>query len=313
MQQGQGAPKPSNFVGQYDPAAIDNFIRQMNTGQSASNIDLSSATNLANTGVAATGESFGRLRDFAPTSTTGNILSDASAFSRNPETDGMIAAALRDPYRDLTENALPASMRRAAGTGNVNSNKTAIRDAVLQRGFEDRASDVSADIRGKLYQSGLDLSQKNLSGNDALTLDSIKTGVQGGINATTAGTGALNNNINAMKGLYDIANTGAAGMQDAQQKGYDEQMAQYQFGANSPFDALNNYWNIIGSGNWGGSSTGQSTKTATSSPSMMGTIGQLGGMAASFLPGGNLFSGGMNLYNMFNQPKFGSSSSGAIY
>lgn len=64
--------------------------------------------------------------------------------------DPIVKAAMRDDYRNLTENTLPGINQNASNSGNVNSSRAGMADAIANRGFDDRKADVSADVMRQL-------------------------------------------------------------------------------------------------------------------------------------------------------------------
>lgn len=98
----------------------------------------------------------------------------------------LINAAMRDDYRNLTEQTLPGINMGASGSGNMNSSRAGIADAVANRAFDDRKADVSANIQNQLMNQSL--GQQNTQFNQAMNAnDGLSDAFKQGINA--AGTG----------------------------------------------------------------------------------------------------------------------------
>jgi hypothetical protein len=98
----------------------------------------------------------------------------------------LINAAMRDDYRNLTEKTLPGINMGASGSGNMNSSRAGIADAVANRGFNDRQADVTASIQNQLMNQSL--GQQNAQFNQAMAAnDGLSDAFKQGINA--AGTG----------------------------------------------------------------------------------------------------------------------------
>ena len=70
---------------------------------------------------------------------------------------------LRDSTRQLTEQTLPGINRAASATGNTNSSRAGIADALATRGYQDRAADVSADITNTLMNQSLAQQQRDFA------------------------------------------------------------------------------------------------------------------------------------------------------
>jgi hypothetical protein len=263
----QGAPTPDGFVAQFTPDQLAVFNKMMGAAGNNAGSDAITA------GAHGVIGGLDGLGGFTPKGGTEYNINAAGQYADNPYVTGMVDASMRDARRNVSENVLPQIGRDAALGGNVNSNRRAISEGIVQRGLNDATADVSSDIRGKLYSQGLDLAQTEATASNDAVLKSLFGQVEGGAAALKAGS-------DANTGLYDLASRGIAGTQDARQAGLNEQGAAYQFGVDSPFAALNNYYNIVGNKNWGSQTSGTSTTntTTTSDPSTMDSISKVLGM-----------------------------------
>ena len=70
---------------------------------------------------------------------------------------------MRNDYRNLMENQLPQTGLSASATGNTNSSRRGTREAILERGFQDRLSDTTANIQNQLVDQSLTAQQNQLS------------------------------------------------------------------------------------------------------------------------------------------------------
>lgn len=220
------------------------------------------------------------LSNFQPTGGTQYNVDAASQYANNPAVSDMVTASMRDAnqnYRDITA---PGIDRNSAGGGNINSSTNGIAHGIVERGLAQKAGDISANLRGGLYQTGLSLAQQQAQNDNTTRLGALGALLSGGNNATMAGSSAGNASVNQAAGLFNIANTGASNINSGNQADLTNQLQAWQFGANSPFAALNNYFNIIGNKSWGSQGTGTSTTTSTPSPlSMIGSgIGMIGSL-----------------------------------
>lgn len=77
-------------------------------------------------------------------------LQGAIDYASGDRLDSLTASALRDPYRQLTENTLTGIDNQAMSTGNLNSSRAGIAEAVANRSFNDRAADTRARIQDSL-------------------------------------------------------------------------------------------------------------------------------------------------------------------
>lgn len=189
--------------------------------------------------------------------TSGGVDSDiagASKYAANPYMDSMIDAASRDVTRNLKEVQLPGINRSAVGSGNMNSSRAGVAEGIAMRGAQDSIADIAANLRGNAYQNGLQLAQNGSQFNDQMRMQ----GFQGAGNlynsifngGLTAG-GAAQGQADANSGAF----TNAGDRFQADRQGYmNEDYTKYLMNRDYSFDGLDRYWNIIGSGNWGGTS-----------------------------------------------------------
>jgi hypothetical protein len=293
---GQGAP--TDFVAGPSQGMFDLFRQMQGYGAGGVGQGFGGGTDVAKVGADALTGALGDIRRFMPGATGDAIRSEAAAYANSPAADGMITAALRDPYRDLTENVLPTNLRGSAARGTNMSNKAQQRAAIAERGFADRSADVSANVRGDLYNKGINTALSQLQGNDATRMSALLAGMQGGMGALGAGVDARGKDISQNAGLFDLAMRGGTAETAGRQAGLDNQMQRWNFNTNvQPWAGLDKYWGIVGSNNWGKSTQGQGTQTEMSTPSPIGQIGQLAGAFGSFMPGNSFLQGMGSLFN----------------
>lgn len=75
----------------------------------------------------------------------------------------LIQAAMRDDLRVLQENTLTGINQGASNTGNMNSSRAGVAEAVAKRGFDDRRADVTATINDQLVGRSLDTQNRQFS------------------------------------------------------------------------------------------------------------------------------------------------------
>lgn len=213
----------------------------------------------------------------AGTDPTQQNITDASAYASNPYLDGQIDAASRDITRNLYENQLPGINSAASGSGNINSTRAGVADGIAMRGAQDQIGDIAATMRGNAYDQGLQLAQianatnLNAMGNAAgLYGNSVS---QGG-NLVNSGNAMTLGNINAESNAGQINQQNQQGIDNANYQSWQGNDTRQQ-------QLLQNYYNIIGANNWGGTDT----STQTQSPSILGsalglasTISGMGGI-----------------------------------
>ena len=77
-------------------------------------------------------------------------MQGAIDYASGDRLDSLTKAAMRDPYRQLTESTLTGIDASASASGNMNSSRAGIADALAQRSYDDRSADVSAGIQDSL-------------------------------------------------------------------------------------------------------------------------------------------------------------------
>jgi hypothetical protein len=119
---------------------------------------------------------------------------------------GLVNAAMRDDKRNLQENTLTGINQGASGSGNMNSSRAGVAEAVANRGFDDRQADVTAGIQQNLM--GQSLGQQNQQFRDQMSANQgLQQGYGQGINAMGRMgdfmTGAGNNFMNYQQGYLN--------------------------------------------------------------------------------------------------------------
>jgi len=148
----------------------------------------------------------------------GGAMNNALAYA-DANTGALTDAALRDSTRMLTEQTLPGINKVASGTGNVNSSRAGVADAIAMRDYGDRAADTAAGIRSNLIDQSLGQQQRDF-GN--------------AMSANQGLAGAFGTGVNtANTGLSNMINAGAGFQKDAQQQLNADKAA---FEANRDFD-----------------------------------------------------------------------------
>ena len=113
--------------------------------------------------LAATGAGFGsNYNDLYNQAMGGQALDNAINYA-TANRGGLVDAALRDSTRQLTQQTLPGINRAASATGNTNSSRAGIADAMAMRDYQDRAADVSSDITNQLVNQSLTQQQRDFA------------------------------------------------------------------------------------------------------------------------------------------------------
>ena len=80
----------------------------------------------------------------------------------NANVDSLATAALRDDRRALDEN-LRTNNISASGSGNMNSSRAGVTEAIAQRDFDDRAADVRTNLQNQLIDRSLNQQARQFS------------------------------------------------------------------------------------------------------------------------------------------------------
>lgn len=195
--------------------------------------------------------SIGSFRDAASADPTQSNIASAGAYADNPYLSGQIDAASRDVTRNLYENDIPGINRAATGSGNINSSRAGVAEGIARRGAQDQIGDIASSMRGEAWSNGTRLAEMareaNLSGQGqaaGLYGNALNTGLDATSTARDMMVGNLNNLIQAGK----ISQEDAQKVLDANLMRWDKNDTRAQ-------DALDRYWGVVGSNNWGSTST----------------------------------------------------------
>lgn len=268
-------------VAQFTPDQLATFKQMIDYGGDNSGASTASTVgaNTATAGSSALGSALAGLTGFNTSDPTQQNIADATAYANNPATDGMITAAMRDATRSVSEDQLPQLARSSALSGNTMSSKNALTQGVIARGLADKTADTSATIRGQQFNNGLNLSEQARQGNQSAMLAALTGAAGAGNSAVNSGVGAIGSGIADQGNLFSLAQSGGAGEQQNTQQQIDNAKGMSEYANNSAAQNLQNFYNIIGAQNWGGSATANGTQQST--PSMWNTIGSALGIGAS--------------------------------
>jgi hypothetical protein len=184
---------------------------------------------------------------------TESILANAAKYANSPFADGLVDAATRDVRRTLMEDQIPGLNNAASASGNTNSSRAGVMEAIMRRGAGDRVADISANIRGGLYNTGLSMSQNQHNQNISNQL-SANAGIgQAGnaaANFAAQAQGMGFGNADAM------ARAGSIFQQDNQGR-LDEAYNKFNMADTRQNDLLNRYWSVVTGTPMGGGSAYQ--------------------------------------------------------
>lgn len=255
------------------------MVKNGNAGLPGANGATASGYGAINAGTSALGSALQGLTGFNTSDPTQSNIADATAYANNPATQGMIDGAMRDARRSVSEDVLPQLARSDALSGNAMSSKDAISQGIVQRGLADKTADVSSAIRGQQFDNGLSLAENGRQSNQNAMLGALTGAAGAGAGAMNAGTGAANGGTGIMGQLFNMINGGGAGEQQNGQNQIDNAKGMSEYANGTAAQNLQNFWSILGSNSWGGTSNG--TQNTQSTPSLWNTIGSGLGVASS--------------------------------
>jgi hypothetical protein len=269
-------------VAQFTPdqlATFKSMIGSGNAGMAGANGATNAGYSAINSGTSALGAALSGLTNFNTTDPTQANIASATSYANNPATQGMIDAATLDAKRAVSENVLPQLARSDALSGNAMSSKDAITKGIIGRGLADTVANTSANIRGQQFQTGLNLAEQGRENNQNAMLSALTGAAGAGTSAINSGTNTASSGNAIIDALFNRANGGGAGEQQNTQNQIDNAKGMDEYANGTAAQNLQNFFNIIGSNQWGGTSNG--TQTTQSTPSLWNTIGSGLGIASS--------------------------------
>lgn len=149
----------------------------------------------------------------------------------------LVDAAMRDDRRNLMENTLTGIDMAASGTGNTNSSRAGVANAIANRGYDDRRADVSMGIQDRLVDRSLANQARQFSDQNA-ALQNVGTTYNNMGNNLTGASSALRGSGGF---LGDSANmlTNAGNMNQGIQSAYNTGLNTLGEGANFSMNAGN--------------------------------------------------------------------------
>lgn len=278
----------------FTPGQLDMFKNMQNFANTSPLAGMMQGygTNMSDQGVNGVKTGMEGLTNFHPSGSVNGTIADAGLYADNPYISGQVDAAMRDANRQVYEGQIPQSQRNAALSGNTNSSKSALSEGVIKRGLAEKTADVSAGLRGDAYNHGLDLSQAQNQFNDTTNINRFSQIGGLGVNSFGLGQGSLNNSLDAAGTLFGIGQAGGAGEQAANQATLDNDRMMSEYANSQQWAPLMNYFNLIGSQNWGQSGntsqqgTGTTNTNGSTTASPAATIGGILGGIGSFMPWG---------------------------
>ena len=209
---------------------------------------------------------------------------NAGRYMNNSMLNSQIDAASTDVVRNLQENQLTGIASNAAGSGNSGSSRAGVAAGIATRGAGDRIGDISANMRGQAYNTGLNIEANRASQNAGFQQQANQSNQSAYNNNMQYGAGVGQNAYNTNQqnqqfgasmaqqlGQQGYGNmmSGVGMQQGAGQymRDYDQQLLNNQYQqAMSPFNSLNFYNQIVGApNNLSSASSNSSGKSSGSS------------------------------------------------
>jgi hypothetical protein len=280
-----GAAAPTDFTAGLTPDQLATFHQMVGFGGNlaSANAETGAGSNLLGAGADAAGGALDRLGAFNPSSTNNMdaITSGANKFVQGVDIPGQVKQAMQGAVETARDVTNPQIDNNAASTGNTNSSRTGLAQGLVDRALAEQGGNLGATLTNEAYNTGAGLAANQSSQNTSENLNAIEAALTGGTSLASTGGALASSGIDNAGKLFDIAGAGGAGEQSGNQDALTNELQQYESKVSSPYDALQGLMSIIGTNNWGTSSTG--TSTATQTPSAFQVIGGLMNSAGSFL------------------------------
>ncbi len=189
------------------------------------------------------------------------FLDNAARYADNPYLQAAIDSAAGDVTRNLKENILTGIDRDASSGGNLNSSRAGVAEGIASRGAAEKIADISAQARLNAWNEGLARAQNQYNTDTSAMLNA--NGQLG--QAWELGNGSTAQGVQAGLGAASAMTAAGRQVRDWEQRGLDNELMRWEHNDQRPWDELKNYWSIVGSRDWGGSS--QKTESSGSDPS----------------------------------------------
>jgi hypothetical protein len=272
-------PYTGDFFAQPTPDQINTFTGALNYANGAGATAAGALTNTGQqqlaSGSAATQGALSGLQNYNNTDWTGTNIANAQRYAAGEDVDGLVSAGMKDAYRVAGENTLPTLYRNSAASGNLDGSRQALSEGVIQRGLNDQAQSLRAQLGSQAYTTGL----TNAHADQAGILSGLNA--QGALGNSTAAQGAANigSGLSSQAGLYDLASGASDKLQSFDQSAIDNARAKYDYAQQFPYQNLDQYMQIVGGQNWGSHTTG--TSVTEDKPSALSSIGSAIGIGGS--------------------------------
>lgn len=195
----------------------------------------------------------------------GGNINNAQRYAAGLDLDGLTDAATYGARRQTAEETLPSMYRANAATGNLNSDRAALAEGVVQRGLAENAQNIRSQLGADAYKMGLGFAQ-NDQAQSAQNLANAGQLFNAGSNLRQAGLTSAADINNAAAGLRQAGFTSSADIYNAINQLKAQNFTNAGSLSNSSnalrADALSNSGNLYGQlGQLGLSAAGQGYNT----------------------------------------------------
>jgi hypothetical protein len=247
------------------------------TGRNTSNNLLNNGTQQFNAGFGGQVGALNGFANYANTDHTAQNIATANQYMNPQLIQAQTNAAMYSANQNAAENVIPGIDRQSSATGNLNSDRNTLAKAVVERGLNEQRSNIAAGLEANAYNQGLNMANTQ----NAQQLQAL--GAQGSLGSTAASQGYTGTQAGFQDAgnAYQMQQAAAAGRNQVDQLGMDDAQKNYFYQYAYPQQALNDYWGIVGSNNWGQQGQTNTNSTTTQTPSMMSMLGSGMGLFGS--------------------------------
>lgn len=244
------------------------------TGYDTANALTNAAGSLTSTGTNNATTATNALNAYGTTNQTGNIVNNANQIASGFNVPGAVQNAMLSANQEAANVTLPNLYAGAAATGNINSDRTAVSQGVVQQGLAEQAANLSAQMQNSAYSTGLSTATTDAQNQNSALANAgyLSNGM------TSQGLSGYTSGLNDANTAATMAQTGANGAQTLNQDADTNSLDQFNGTNNYDWTQLQNLFNIVGSKQ---GSTGTSSTTTT--PSTLSTIGSGLGILGSLI------------------------------
>ena len=279
---------------------------QMQTDANASLYDLGMgqvglSNDLTNATKGFTGNANTLFNKFSDMSNRPDVMAGATQYAQD-NMNPIVDALMRDSKRTLTEQTLPGINQAASGSGNVNSSRAGVADAIATRDYEDRLMDTKTDVFNQLRNDAI--TQKNTEFNQGINALTNANMVNNTLGSTFfRGNDLAAAGVTSALGAGNNQNTWDQARMNADRANYD-----YTTGYN--YNLGKDYGAFLaggspGSGNYQLNAVNPAMAGFGAAKSGFGALGGMGGMAPGFGGQGGSFGNSSFFDPLFGGPGLG--------